>query len=431
MTPSPPLTAADRDAFLAAVRAAGLFGEPQLARVEAAAGRTETAVGAARALITAGYLTKFQAERLLAGRTDGYHLGPYVILQQIGSGPSARVYKARHRTMNRLVAVKVLSAELTRTAADRDWYRGRVRAAAQLNHPNVVTAYDADELAGRYYLVLEYVDGPDLDALVRERGPLPAAEACELARQAAAGLEHAHALGMAHRDLKPSNVLVARPDPTAPDPLVKLTDFGLARPAPGGPPGAADYAAPEQADHPAADHRADVYALGAVLYFLLAGRPPFPGGAAARRRREEPPRLDLLRSDVAPELDALVRWMLATDPARRPTAAEVREELEAVAGTDTVSFELPAGGYGPYSFAGGMLSDGCPVPMAVPVTEGAAGETARHPVPAGDTSPWEQLDGAAERRRAGRSAWVVGGAAAGLLALTAASVGLLVRVIGR
>ncbi|MBA4066410.1 MAG: hypothetical protein C0501_22385 [Isosphaera sp.] len=443
---TPPTTAADRDALLAAVRAAGLFAGPHLARAEAAARGAGTAVEAARALIAAGHLTKFQAERLLAGRTDGFHLGPYVILQQIGRGPSARVYKARHRTMNRPVAVKVLNAELTRTAADRDWYRGRVRAAAQLNHPNVVTAYDADELAGWYYLVLEYVDGPNLETLVRERGPLPAAEACELARQAAEGLEHAHALGMAHRDLKPTNILVARPSRTTPEPLVKVTDFGLARPASGGPPGAADYAAPEQAHHPAADHRADVYALGAVLYFLLAGRPPFPGGTAEeksrRHRREEPARLDLVRSDVAPELDALVRRMLAKDPARRPTAAEVGAALEAIAGADAVCFELPAGNAGPYSFIGGMLSDGYPVPMAEPVPDagyGPARETGRHPAAAADTSPWEELAGGvatleeevrpAVRGRVGVSPWVFAGVAAGMLAASAAAVLMLMRVM--
>ena len=136
-------------AFLAALRSAELFAPMQLTRVEAAVPPdAATPADAARALVAAGFLTQFQAERLLAGKTDGYHLGPYVILEQVGRGTVGRVFKARHRTMNRPVAVKVVAAELTRTAAERRAFQAEVRAAAQLNHPNIVTAYDANELAG-------------------------------------------------------------------------------------------------------------------------------------------------------------------------------------------------------------------------------------------------------------------------------------------
>src|SRR5581483_3759866 len=174
-------------------------------------------------------LTNFQAERLVAGRTDGFHLGAYVIQDEIGRGAAGRVYRAKHRTMNRQVAVKVLASELTRTTAARQAFRREGRAAAQLNHPNVVTAYDANEHAGRFYLVLELVDGPSLEALVRERGPLPVAEAGALIRQAAAGLDHAHAKGMVHRAIQPANLLVARPSKAVPESVVKIADFGIVR----------------------------------------------------------------------------------------------------------------------------------------------------------------------------------------------------------
>jgi serine/threonine-protein kinase len=377
MTAPPAPASPAREKFLAAVRAANLFAPMQLAKVEAAVPATvATASDAARALIAAGHLTKFQAERLLAGRTDGFHLGPYVILEQVGRGSMGRVYKARHQTMNRPVAVKVISAELTKPAPARKALQQGVRAAAQLNHPNIVTAYDANEIGERFYLVIELVDGPNLETMVKERGPLPISEVCELLRQAALGLEHAHDLGMVHRDIKPSNLLVSRPSKTTPDQLLKIADFGIAKlgpvqgallaqtPAPGIVLGTPDYAAPEQTNHPdLADKKVDLYSLGAVTYFLLTGQPPFPGGTvedkAKRHLWEEPARLELLRPDTPPALALLVHQMLAKHPAHRPeSAAEVAARAESLLSSfgDAISFDLPATQSGPYSFVGGHLS---------------------------------------------------------------------------
>src|SRR5262249_31507580 len=176
-------------------------------------------------------------------------------------------------------------------------FRQEVRAAAKLHHPNIVTAFDAEQVGPLTVLVMEYVDGRTLADHLTDRGPVPVAEACEYARQAALGLAHAHALGMVHRDVKPANLMLT------PDGRVKILDFGLARflseevgadrsddPAAadssltrtGACMGTVDYMAPEQAeDARSADGRSDVYALGATLYHLLAGRPPFFGGAAA------------------------------------------------------------------------------------------------------------------------------------------------------
>ncbi|HEY1190285.1 MAG TPA: serine/threonine-protein kinase [Gemmata sp.] len=382
---------ADRDAYLEAVRAANILGPHELERAAAVATGC-SAADAASALVAAGVLTRFQAERLLAGRTDGFALGPYIILEQIGRGSMSRVYKARHRTMNRAVAIKVLSAELTRTAEARQLFQREVRAAGKLSHPNIVTAFDANELHDRFYLVLEFVDGPSLHALVQQRGPVPVGEACEFVRQIAHGLHHAHAHGLAHRALKPGNVLVARPTPTAP-PAVKITDFGLPRVVPGPP----DYLAPEAVRHPeAADARADLYSLGCAFYFLLTGHPPFEGAAdevARAHAAREVPEVNRVRPDVAPAIAAIVHRLLAKRPAGRfGSAAELLAHLDAACvpvaiPVDCVSFDLPAGG--PYD--SGYLTGR----YALPHGSGAhprpgSGAFAVPPAEPGP-SPWAQI----------------------------------------
>ncbi len=308
--PAPALAPPARSAFFDALRAADLLTAAQFARAQALAG-PGAAAAAAGALVAAGLLTRFQADRLLTGRTDGFQLGPYVILEQIGRGAQSRVYRAKHRTMHRPVAVKVLSAALTDTPEQREAFRAAARAAGQLAHPNIVTAYDADEFNGRFYLVAELVDGPDLGALGRARGPLPVAEACEYVRQIATGLQHAHEKGMVHRALKPTNLLVAWPSPAAPL-TVKIADFGLPKASAKG-----DFAAPElNGEH---DYRADLYSLGRVFQFLLTGRTD---------RTVLP--LGQLRRDVPPEVAAIVQRLLAPNPADRfASAAELLLHLAA------------------------------------------------------------------------------------------------------
>ncbi|MFM8271708.1 MAG: serine/threonine-protein kinase [Gemmata sp.] len=359
---------ADRAEFLEMVRAAGLLPPHLLQKAGAVAG-AGSAAGAAAELVAAGLLTRFQADRVLAGYTDGFHLGQYVILDQIGRGALSRVYRAKHRTMHRVVAVKVLSAELSRTAEAREALRRELRTAGKLVHPNIVTVFDVNELKDRFYLVLELVDGPHLGELVARRGPLPVAEACELIRQLAQGLRHAHEQGMVHGALKPSNVLVARPTASAPV-LVKVADFALPR---FGPPSA--YAAPE----PARAARADLYALGGLFHLLLAGRPP--GG-------ERP---DRPRPDVPPAVAAVVSRLLARPPgARFASAAELLAHLGAALvpapiPADSVSFEPPPSA-GPYTSDSGYLTGRHARP------DGFGG---RVPVPHAGAfaapSPWEQL----------------------------------------
>jgi WD40 repeat protein/tRNA A-37 threonylcarbamoyl transferase component Bud32 len=274
----------------------------------------------------------------------------YRILEPLGSGGMGTVYKARHRMMDRLVAVKVIHRRLLRRPLAVERFRREAKAAARLAHANIVTAFDADEAGGCHFLVMEFIEGTSLAAVVAARGRLGVAEACGYARQAALGLQHAFEHGMVHRDVKPQNLMLT------PHGKVKVLDFGLAHvagdaPDPIGPGdtreatpaagltrastmlGTPDYMAPEQtADSRAVDVRTDIYALGCTLYFLLTGRPPFPEGTeadklAAHRSREPRPLSDYI-SRLPPGLDAVVRRMMAKEPARRyQTPAQVAAAL--------------------------------------------------------------------------------------------------------
>jgi hypothetical protein len=273
----------------------------------------------------------------------------YRVLELIGVGGMGAVYKAEHVLMGRPVALKVLNRELTDRPATAERFRREARAAAQLAHPNIVAAFDAEQAGDLHFLVMEYVDGVSLARLVADRGPLPVAEACDYIRQAALGLQHAHERGMVHRDIKPQNLM------RTPAGQIKILDFGLARfalenaadaQAADGPEEAAgsltltgtvmgtpDYIAPEQArDAHTADIRADIYSLGCTLYHLLAGHAPFPEGSVVQKVKahmEHDPRpLSAVRPDVPPELVRVIERMTAKDAADRfQTPAEVLEAL--------------------------------------------------------------------------------------------------------
>jgi serine/threonine protein kinase len=262
----------------------------------------------------------------------------YRILEHLGAGGMGVVYKAIHRLMERVVALKVLNRSLTERPGFAERFRREVKAAARLAHPNIVTAYDADEAAGAHFLVTEYVAGTTLDRLVARRGPLPVREACEYIRQAALGLQHAHERGLVHRDIKPHNLL------RTPAGQVKILDFGLARvldetgtggiSSPGAVLGTPEYMAPEQALNARdADIRADIYGLGCTLYHLLAGQPPFPAGTALHKllahQECSPPPLATVRGDVPGAMADVLERMLARDPAQRyQTPAHLAADLQ-------------------------------------------------------------------------------------------------------
>lgn len=273
-----------------------------------------------------------------------YKLGRF-----LGAGGMGVVYQAEHRLMDRQVAVKVLHGELIRNPRVLERFRHEVRAAARLNHPNIVTAYDAEQAGDAHFLVVEYIDGMSLARLVEKKGPLEIAYACNFIRQAARGLQHAHEMGMVHRDIKPHNLMLTRKG------QVKILDFGLARVASesrmaasesarvhdpgltrlGELMGTPEFMAPEQITDPhLADIRADLFSLGCTLYFLVTGVPPFtPESAYAALFARQPrcPRpITELRSDVPGDLVALLNRLLANEPADRfQTPAELVKALGA------------------------------------------------------------------------------------------------------
>ncbi len=264
----------------------------------------------------------------------------YRVLRLLGSGGMGAVYQAEHRVMERLVALKVIRADLTADAAAVDRFHREVKAAGALAHPNIVTAFDADQIGNVHFLVMEYVEGIDLARHVAQRGPLPVAEACSHVRQAALGLQHAFERGMIHRDIKPHNLMLTQPAGAG---TVKILDFGLARLA-GAPVnnaqtvsgmilGTIDFMAPEQADDArTVDIRADIYSLGCTLYYLLSGRVLFPNGTLLQKivaiMERQPPSLSQYRNDLPPRLLNVIDRLLAKKPDDRyQTPADVADAL--------------------------------------------------------------------------------------------------------
>ncbi len=353
----------ERATFFDRLRQNRLLTEAELEQASSRFGDAEPTQGIVDVLVEEGVLTSFQARQVCAGDTQPLSLGQYRILDELGRGGMGCVYKALHTFMGRTVAIKVISPELVRDPIALEWFHREVRASTHLLHPNIVMAYDANEAEGLHFLVMEYVQGVTLDALVKQHGPLPVDHACALIRQAALGLQHAHEKGMVHRDIKPANLLIPRVESEqAADVLVKIVDFGLARLqskpqgeqskshdntiALRGEPGVLgtpDYISPEQSrDIHAADIRSDLYSLGCVFYFALAGRVPFPGESAMEKlikhMMDEATPLKKLRAEVPPELAAIVARLMAKNPADRyQTPAELVQAL------DSWSLERPKG----------------------------------------------------------------------------------------
>lgn len=284
----------------------------------------------ANGLVGAGLLTEWQATKLLAGKTKGFYLGSYRLLRPLGKGGMGVVYLGEHHVMKRLVALKILPAESLSEQKRVERFRAEAQASAQLDHPNIVRAYDIAETSGKHYIVMEYVDGSDLHYAVARDGVMSVSMAIDVIQQAARGLAHAHERGIIHRDIKPSNLLLRT------DGVVKVSDMGLARIGWEGAEdaagrmrlmGTADFVAPEQAANSrAVDARTDIYSLGCTLYYLLTGQPPFTGATVAQKvakhQTSPPPDVRAIRSDCPVAVAECVRRMMAKRPEDRPTSVK-------------------------------------------------------------------------------------------------------------
>jgi serine/threonine-protein kinase len=355
------------------LREAGLVQPAQLHLSEADL-RTEynDAQSVGEMLLRRKWLTPYQVAQLLSPEGQSLTIGPYILIEPVGEGGMGQVFKARHRVLERVVALKVIRED--RGAIDPESVRRfqrEAKAAAALSHPNIVLIYDADRSDDTYFIAMEYIEGTDLARWVKETGPLPLRQACDFIRQAALGLQHAHEAGMVHRDIKPSNLFAAGLFLNPPQsqlqrvsavesvpagaglrsagrsippldrtplpiyPVIKILDLGLVRLAQGDDRaadaaltqeglviGTPDYIAPEQAINArSVDIRADLYSLGCTFYFLLTGRPPFDGSAPMekliRHQLDDPIPVDRLRKGVPGEVALVVHKLLAKDPAKR------------------------------------------------------------------------------------------------------------------
>lgn len=292
----------------------------------------------AESMVRDGLLTFFQAEQLLQGKWKRFFIGKYKVLERIGTGGMGQVFLCEHKLMKRRVALKVLPAVKAQDPASLERFYREARAVAALDHPNIVRAYDIDQDENIHFLVMEFVDGPNLQDLVKKVGPLEPTRAAQYAASAAVGLQHAHEMGLVHRDIKPGNVLVDRQG------TVKVLDMGLARffhdeddhltkKYDENVLGTADYLAPEQAvDSHSVDIRADIYSLGGTFYYLLTGSSPFPDGTVAQKllyhQTRDPRPLRSLRPDVPQKLAAVIETMMRKKPEQRyQTPADVVSAL--------------------------------------------------------------------------------------------------------
>ena len=348
---------ADLDELLDRVRKSGLA---PMAEVEAIAAAGDRPAGGwtppdlLDRLVREQVLTPFQADRIAAGKYKGFVLGSYVILGRVGGGGMGQVFLAEHAEMRRLVAVKVLPVPLTEEPLARERFLREARAAAALDHPHIIKVFDLNREGRLLYLVMEYLAGVNLQDLVARAGPLSVEAAVSVAAQVCRGLAHAHDRGLVHRDVKPANVLL---DATG---TAKLLDLGLVRSEAdvdsrltaeygGAILGTADYVAPEQAvNSSTVDPRADLYSLGATLYYLLAGRPLFPDGGAAQKLMWQqwklPAPLATFRTDLPPGLwDVVSKAVAKRKEDRHQSALEFAAALAPFGPADGVRVPPPAG----------------------------------------------------------------------------------------
>jgi serine/threonine protein kinase len=419
----------------------------------------------AKELIRREWLSAYQANQILLGHADDLVIGSYLCLNKVGEGGMGQVFKARKRPLDRVVALKVLRRECVENARTLQRFLREMRAVGQLQHSNIIRASDADEANGVHYIAMEFIEGLDLARMVKRQGPLPVEQALEYMRQAALGLQHAHDSGLVHRDIKPANLLVAAATNRTVGDLertrwgvVKILDLGLARLADpreenltalGTVMGTPDFMAPEQARNASTcDNRADIYSLGCTLYYVLAGRIPFPRGSVAEKilqhQTDEPDavlsvrrarmmqdaartgkRVDDAALAIPFEVEVVLRKMMAKRPADRfKTPAELADAIESVLGGDPMSITQTPVLTNPNIALGPPPPMPQPTPLPAPLTMRMSDVVE----PLSQSVPWRSIAKRAPsdaivhvsvpkpRRRPKWRWWLVGAAAATIIA---------------
>ena len=319
--------------LLPVIRESGVLTDRQFADLKARVHRGDypgESVALAGRLVEEKILTEYQARRLLNNKSYGLVVGRYIILDRLGSGSMGRVYKAHHLMMDRIVALKIIAPEIVSNERVVARFQREMRLVGRLDHPNVVRAFDADQINKVLYIVMEYVAGESLGKRLR-RGPIPPAEMVSYGAQAAAGLAHAHAQGIVHRDVKPSNLLVTE------DRKLKVLDLGLGvlmaademstfATADGIAVGTVDYMSPEQACGRDVDGRSDLFSLGCAMYHLMTGKLPFPGDSPIERLGTrlsgQPIPITTYFPDLPSNLVQIIDTLLAHKPQDRFQRAE-------------------------------------------------------------------------------------------------------------
>ena len=344
------------ETFVEDLRRSKLVTRAEIERARAGLGPEPDAAALARVLIGRGLLTRYQAQKVLNGRTWGFFLGDYRILHRLGAGGMGKVYLARRERDGQPVAIKVLPPKkaLEDEQALRRFYR-EMELSRRLRHPNLARTLEVGAVGDAHYMVMEYIPGDSLFNLVKREhggsGPLRVPDAARYFIKVLAGLHAAHEAGLVHRDVKPSNLMIT------PDGDAKILDLGLAKATgevsplthPNAVVGTLDYASPEQlADASRADRRSDLYSVGCTLYFTLAGRPPFDGGDIVskifRHRMEDPEPLEQVAHGVPQAFGAIVRRLMSKEPGDRyQTAAELADDLARWTDPERVRALLGAG----------------------------------------------------------------------------------------
>ena len=303
--------------------------------------RSVTAKAIARRLVADGLLTRWQAEMLMSGQT-AFVLDRYKVLEPVGRGGMGTVFKAEDVESGAVVAVKVMAGRYTNNEKLVSRFKREIRAAATLDSPHVVRAFDGGNIAKTHFLVMEYVEGENVDEIAARMGRMPLGAACEVIRQAALGLQHAHERGLVHRDIKPSNLMLSWDDSDRP--VVKIFDMGLVLltrdvddtgvTRPGQVMGTPDYMSPEQGWNTAdVDIRTDIFSLGCTLFRLVSGRVPYSGDnplqvLLARCSSDAPPIRSVV-STVPAEFESVLSKIMARDPDERfQTPVEVAKALQ-------------------------------------------------------------------------------------------------------